>query len=344
MNKFDEQYRFRIAKKSDISTIMIFIDQFWRKNHILARDRRLFEYQHLYGDTVSFLLAERKTTDEIEGVLGFIPASSDTDKMDVWTAIWKVRDDHSNMPMLGVELMKRLRELIKCRNLILVGANPETAVPIAKVMMKYKAERMKHFYMLGYHEEFLIAYLGGKKSEKSQKICEIENLQYEFVWDEKDFLDSLEYVKVNLDQAIPYKDMDYYVKRYFRHPYYRYMVCHAVIGDRHAIVIMREVEINGRRLCRIVDFIGEQRVFGALSKMFHDLLKKNQYEYVDFYCMHFNEEYILQAGFIERKEKDEVIIPNYMEPFVRQNVEIYVCFKDKQCLVYKADGDQDRPN
>ena len=47
MNKFDEQYEIRLALYKDIENIMDFIHKYWKKDHILMKDRRLFEYEFL---------------------------------------------------------------------------------------------------------------------------------------------------------------------------------------------------------------------------------------------------------------------------------------------------------
>ena len=47
MNKYDEKYEIRLANENDIDSIMTFIDEHWKKNHILAVDRELFKYEYL---------------------------------------------------------------------------------------------------------------------------------------------------------------------------------------------------------------------------------------------------------------------------------------------------------
>ena len=51
------------------------------------------------------------------------------------------------------------------------------------------------------------------------------------------------------------------------------------------------------------------------------------------------------AGLTERCEDDGVIIPNYLTPPLRQNTEYYYFTNQPDGFVlFKADGDQDRPN
>lgn len=340
-NKFDKYYDFRIATVNDIDMIMQFIDMHWKKDHIMAKDRRLFEYQHLYGEKVTFILAFSKETSELEAILGYIPTSSNIQKNDVWTAIWKVRDDHNNVPMLGLELVKRLEKLEGCRNIIIVGANPKTAVPVMKVMMKYHTDRMKHYYRLGDWEEFKIASNVDNKNNTNKKYPEILWKQL----DESNFIELFsELEKSGRTQEVPYKDKEYYINRYYKHPYYLYKVYKIETENDICIVILKEVEIQGRIISRIIDYIGNQSCFSKIGMFFSELLKNHKYEYIDFYCLNFDDKSICEAGFVERTEDDSAIIPNYMEPFLQENIEIYTCYKNGKCVIFKGDADQDRPN
>lgn len=53
----------------------------------------------------------------------------------------------------------------------------------------------------------------------------------------------------------------------------------------------------------------------------------------------------MAAGFTERVEGDGCIIPNYLTPPVHENTEYYYFTnKPENFVLFKADGDQDRPN
>ena len=51
-------YKISQAKIEDRENIMQFIDEFWRPNHILAKDKDFFNYEHLNGDSINFFLAK----------------------------------------------------------------------------------------------------------------------------------------------------------------------------------------------------------------------------------------------------------------------------------------------
>lgn len=48
MVSYDDIYEIRLAQKEEIPAIMSFIKDCWSENHIMARDRALFEYEFAY--------------------------------------------------------------------------------------------------------------------------------------------------------------------------------------------------------------------------------------------------------------------------------------------------------
>ena len=98
----------------------------------------------------------------------------------------------------------------------------------------------------------------------------------------------------------------------------------------------REQEYEGTCVLRIVDYIGNRRLFAGLRGFIDANLKK--YEYIDFYCYGFEENYILEAGFTLLDDSDDNIIPNYFQPFERKNIDIWVNSSRDGCLFFKADG------
>jgi hypothetical protein len=340
MNAFDEKYTIRLAVKSDIDDIMNFIRDNWKEDHILATNKAFFCYEHEFGDKVNFMLAIEKETEEIEGILGFIQASLDEECKDIWGVMWKVREN--SLPFLGVELKKRLIKETNCRCEIGVGANPKTAIPILKLILKYKVGKMNHFYQLADKEEYNIAIINNKKivnianNEKQNKLIRFDTI--DGLINNYDF-------KKNIDK-IPYKDSWYFNKRYFSHPVYKYLVwgINSTRCGIEALLVGREIELKGTKILRIVDFVGNQDALSGLYVEMQELIHKNQYEYIDFYCYGIKKSLLEKSGFILRDEEDNNIIPNYFEPFVQNNIDIWVDSNRENVVMCKADGDQDRPS
>lgn len=343
MNKFDDRYDIRIANYNDIESIMNFIDLYWRKDHILANDRAYFEYEFLYENQVNFVIAIDKNKNEIEGLLGFIYTSNPktTIQVDIWGSVWKVKD--GNMPFLGVEIAKRMEEMLNCRVEIGLGVNPKTAAPLRKRFFKDTIKKMNHYYKLNpIIQDFKIAKIAERNDSKYNVDKAITSIKIENM----EMLESL-FSEDVLKSSIPYKDFWYINKRFFKHPYYRYHVYALKYINKdvyEALIIMRECEITNNKVIRIVDYYGNKELFQYSHLFFGKILVENNYEYIDFYVLGFKEEYIIGAGFNGREDNN--IIPNYFEPFVKTNVDIWVNYPQwcTNVQIYKADADQDRPN
>lgn len=335
---YDEKYELRLARIEDIDSIMTFIDEYWKKGHILGTNREMFMYEHSDGNKVNFLLATDRNDQSISGILGFIPASRNPEKYDIWTGIWKVKT--GSMPLLGVEMYKRLPVMLNARSLLGVGDNQETTgVLLKKILKSYNTWRMKHFYLLQDRDGYQIAMIRYKPSSQTVK----KNYKTDVV--PLNTIRDVEIYREALDkQTIPYKDMWYIEHRYFHHPVYQYYIYGLKHRDSIAMIVLRVQKYGESGAVRIVDYIGDRVCFSGLNEFFQSILKNFHCEYADFYVQGFENQYIFDAGFIERIEGDENIIPNYFSPFEQRNIEIYVSGNIENGLFCKADGDQDRPN
>ena len=99
------------------------------------------------------------------------------------------------------------------------------------------------------------------------------------------------------------------------------------------MIITRTQNCNNSSAVRIVDYIGEQKLFASCGSFFDTLLNEN--EYIDFYFDGFDEQFVKQAGFCEVRD-DINIIPDYFNPFEQVNVDIYVDSSNnrKKCFFF----------
>lgn len=341
MNKFDERYEIRLAMNSDIAAIMEFIGKVWKKDHILSRDREYFEYEFVDGDHVNFILAIDRETGQIEAILGFLKSSGDPQKKDIWGSFWKVNDAHDNDKMLGIELEKRVKELTGCRYHNGIGINPHTAVPLVRLFLGNTVRKMNHYYMLNQSlKEYKIAVVNRMmplpadlREGNIYRISDFDIIRERFAFDEN---------------QIPYKDGWYVERKFFRNPRRNYQV-YGITADGGeqslaAFFVTRECEANGKKALRILDYYGDREAFGGIGRNLQKLMDVERYEYIDFYEYGFEEAYLKQAGFVQRDGEDPNILPNYFEPFIRENVDIWIHYEKEGTLFYKADGDQDRVN
>lgn len=337
---FEDIYDIRRAKVEDSDEIMEFIKDEWKPDHILANSKEFFLYEFKDENYLNFIIAVNRSTYNIDGILGFLPASKDKDFLDIWGVMWKVSEKRSVLPFLGIELMRTLIKITKCRAEIGVGANPKTSNPLLKIMLGFWIGRMNHFYRISDKKKFAIAKITDRKFLNKSTATTYFFKNYQNI---NEVLDDFDFARRK--SKMPYKDSWYYDKRYFNHPIYQYNVtgiCNSLSLEVEAILVTREVFLNDSKVLRIVDFCGKQEVFSKLFNNFTELL--SIYEYIDFYCYGFKKKYIQQAGFFERELNDKNVIPNYFEPFVKENVEIWINSSVEGCIFFKGDGDQDRPN
>ena len=257
-NAYDEKYEIRQARYDEIPEIMDFIDKHWRKGHIMATNRKFFEYEMVVDGKVNYFIAKDRKTGKIQGLDGFLLASKSKEKLDNWGSIWKVLPN--NMGLLGVEIVKRREKSLNSRNDLSIGANPKTTVPILKALRRFEdIGKMQHFYCVAKKEKYRIA-----KIEHYEEFIENKNFKKPLIlfknWEELEQL----YDFSCSENAIPYKDAWYIRHRFFEHPIYSYQVYGIKDGEKaKALLVCREQEYNGAKALRIVDFIGKSELFAG---------------------------------------------------------------------------------
>ena len=119
-------------------------------------------------------------------------------------------------------------------------------------------------------------------------------------------------------------------------------------GRPQAYVVTRLVtaeETGCVPVIRLVDYIGPDEVLPTLGRALDAILRAAGAEYMDCYNAGIPAEIWRAAGFCERRPGDGTVIPNYLTPPLRENTEYYYFTnKPEGFVIFKADGDQDRPN
>ena len=337
MNKFDEYCEFYVASLGETDEIMDFIRTYWNPKHILANDKDFFLYEFQNGENVNFCLARNKISREIEAIMGFYPYSKNMlpGKGDFSGGILKV-NPNSKIPMLGMELPRRMFQIFQQRVYIGNGANPVTALPLELKYLKHSGGKLKQFYMLLDRDRYTIAKIAN--FPVSHKYSEIQKELHKYADAEEMYY---KFDDNNFQNRLPYKDRWYVEKRYFKHPIYKYQMWG--IEDK-TVLVGREIVYNGSKVLRIVDILGTVDELQYVGKALKQLQTENAYEYIDLYEHGIPDEVLCKAGFVERIENDENIIPNYFEPYECRNVDIYYHTDNEAVVIFKADGDQDRPN
>jgi hypothetical protein len=145
---------------------------------------------------------------------------------------------------------------------------------------------------------------------------------------------------------VPRKTPEYFRLRYGRHPVYTYTVI--ALRDRGApagLMAARIADHGGRRALRIVDFLGSDEVFARVGPVVQALLQEVDAEYADVYNAGTARGVFEQAGFRWIDPEGVEIVPDHFEPFERRNVRLWFALKGQPHeVLFKGDGDQDRPN
>ncbi|MBR5420255.1 MAG: hypothetical protein IK115_03805 [Lachnospiraceae bacterium] len=337
MNVFDEIYDIRLARADETEKLMHYVAEDWRAGHIMSVNKELFLHEFLTSDEgmLNVIIALRKDNAQIDGMLGFLPASKES-RPDLWGSMWKVRS--GSRMFLGNELMQRLLAIVPHRNFTGIGMDRSTTGQLVKRTLGDMVGRLKHWYILNEDAEYRIARI----CEKKKAGFKDTDTEFSEAFSIADLDRCFDYEA--LKGTEPYKDRWYIGRRYFEYPIHRYRVF-LVGGDKaDALLVTRTVEYDGSRVLRIMDFLGNRSRIGEAGRFLRSIISKEGCEYVDFYENGFAEEDVKSAGFVERREGDENIIPNYFAPFEQSNIEIYYHAQEPGYFCCKADGDQDRPN
>lgn len=319
----------RLAEIEDIPKIMKFIDTYWRKDHILATNRLLFEWQYVTNNKVNIVIGidDRET---IQGILGFIPYDT-TEEKDIALALWKAKHDKT---FLGIKLLLYLIKEVPHRNIICTGINLQTTEKIYN-KLGMKVGTMLQWYRLKEQEDYQIAKINNpyipayiKEQYRLMPIHTIEQIVH----------------LLNNKQQVPYKSISYFQKRYFEHPCYQYLIYGVEKNQKITMaIVLRIQEYNYAKILRFIDCIGDMNQLVNITEAIDQLLVSFDAEYIDMYEAQVPKELLLQAGWLLVKESNNVI-PNYFTPYVQSNIDIYYCKNSEKAILFKGDGDQDRPN
>jgi hypothetical protein len=332
------EYEIRVADISELKLVQNFLDIHWIKNHILSRNDNLMRWQHenTINRKLNYVIAFNTEKNEIDGLIGFIKTSHfDPEIKDncAWIAIWKIREDVQK-PGLGLMLY---RYLMSEQKLSAIGgyAISDVAFKIYK-LLRFEHGQLEHFFIKNNNVlTFQIADFS--KSTSLFENAKVKNRDLHFEdWNQKDF---------PLHDLVPSKSALFFINRYINHPIYQYKVKSIYRKNSiDAVFSYREIIVQNSKCLRIVDWVGNFP--DNASADFQNLLSDENAEYIDFLCHVPNSNDILQMGFHLKKD-DEVIIPHYFEPFVKENMTMDYAYLNKTGRPYslfKADGDQDRPN
>ena len=211
-----ENHEIRYCKLNEADKLQKFIDTYWKKNHILAHNQELLDYQHknTLENRYNFVVAHNAVTDEFDIILGFIPRNqydSSYKNKDIWLAIWK-RNDKEIPRGLGKKMLDFLEEDYQPNSIGSIGIND--AIEQLYLKRGWTSGILNLWYFI-----------------KPNKLISFEKSDVK----ENDYF---------LNPSP--KSNAYYENRYDKHPFYNYKTIQGVV--------YRKIETDLGTCLRIVDF------------------------------------------------------------------------------------------
>lgn len=318
----------RFAQIEDIPSIMTFIDMYWKKDHILAKDRSVFDYMYVRDDCVNMVISIEGNT--IDGILGFVKYSD----RNICLALWKTLKSKSGM--LGLMLYDYLIQELKPNRVATAGVNPDTTKTIYE-FLGFTFGKMNHYYRLLNKDNYNIASINKKI------VSSIVNNKEEIVFKRINNVDELKQLNLVINKNAFTKDYRFIETKYFNCPKYIYELYLIEKDSRKLIVVLRKQDVNDSCCYRIVDMLGEYELLKYSTYKLEELANKENCEYIDCYCCGVEKQLFTESGFEDIEDSDN-IIPEYFYPFERRNIDIYYCAQNRNQVLFKGDGDMDRPN
>ncbi len=323
----------RYATPKDVPKIMTYIGENFKKNHILSRDKQLFKWQYTTNKLDYVIAIDEKNI--IHGMLGFISYSNGKNR-DIATSMWKADEGFS---FLGLRLLQFVLENETYRCCFSPGINIKTTKKLYH-RFGFKVDVMKQWYRLNKRENYNIANISDKhfvevNNDKELTLVSINSFN--------ELIKLFDMQKYNLITNIPYKSNEYLRRRYFEHPTYKYLIYGIKEKFVETIIILRKQECNNSCCLRFIDCIGNYQKLGMITNLLDELMNLHNAEYIDMYEVGLDDNLLYNAGWLKVGE-DNNIIPNYFYPFESKNIDVYYCTTSNDIVLFKGDGDQDRPN
>lgn len=319
----------RLAAPDKAKRVVDFVNANFDWRLPLINREEYFDFYYKSGNSLQFALAEE------EGVLvaaaGYIRAS-DAPDADVWVSVWVAAKGHNGV---GLELMAALPRLTGARVVACNNIRPKTMAFYR--FLGWHADRVGHFYRLAGLPEYRLARVADPTVLPAGGDLSLEPVEGP---------EALAALGMPDSPHTPRKDVWYMQRRYFAFPHLTYQVYAAKEQGRLlAYLVCRVVDSGQGKALRIADFVGGTSLLPRLGAAIDRLLKASGAEYAECYCAGVDPAVMAAAGFCERREGDANILPNYLQPPLFENTEYYYFTSDPDRFVlFKADGDQDRPN
>lgn len=319
----------RLARPEEAERVQSFINEHFDWKLPVINLPEYFDFYYRCGGELQFALAEAEG--RLLAAAGYIRTSAGP-RPDIWVSVWVAQKGANGV---GLELMDALPRLTGAQVVACNNIRPKTMALYR--FLGWHAERMGHFYRLADRPEYRLARLQTKTILPVRGDLTLRRVETP---------EALAALGMPETPHTPKKDLWYMQRRYFTFPHLTYHV-YAALGQNAllAYVACRVVDSGQGKVLRLVDFVGRDETLPRLGKALDGLLHACGAEYAELYCAGISAEVLAAAGFCERTENDPNLLPNYLTPPLFENTEYYYFTnRPEQFVMFKADGDQDRPN
>ena len=336
----DPRLILRFGDNADVGVVTKFIDEHWKPGHILARDRELFEYMYLEKNgRLNFALAFEPLSNELIAILGYIP--SDALHSRISLSMWKSRSDaHLRQYKAGLAVLRFLIDGFKPKSIFSTGISADTRDVYR--FLGFSCDAMNHHVIVNDEfSEFQIIKNPPKTSFPNPSSDHGASSLAVITTD-----DELRRVATGLDFAETLKDADYLCHRYLNHPRFNYEIREVILNAKTVgILAFRRSFANDRSCIRIIDVVGAELCLKSAFVPLVQEMQQNGDEYIDLLSWGLNGDQIKEIGFTDRRELADCVVPEYFSPFSQTNVDRWLFTNLPETeIIYKGDGDQDRPN
>lgn len=339
------QYKIEFLKEIDSDNLRDFIDKEFAEGHVLSRSKKLFDWQYKNDNgTYNFVVLKIKNT--ISGILGFIPTyrydKNLITKNIIWLALWKI-SEKVEIAGIGLKMLVFLQNNIDHIGIAVNGIGE--SLPLLYRGLGYDSNEMSHYYVTNNKSNMKLisspknySHPTVKKSGFDWEILDAKNIK-NMIFSENKF---------NL--SIP-KTTKYFLNKYIKHPFYNYSVYLIFDEEKNnsGLISIRFDEKEDSKVLRIIDYLGDPHILKFSGCGLQKIMSDFNIEYADFWSYGISDKIMNNIGFKKVNPNKNIIVPSYYEPFVNANIRILFAFKNtikskKHTLIFKGDGDQDRPN
>ena len=335
-------YEIRWARLDEGDKCMEFLRKYWNSNHVLAKDKVMFDFQHRDVDKYNVVIGYNKVTHEIDGYWGMIPVALYDHELanngDWWGAILKVNKDVKNAEIgwLALRMYKFITNIDGAKSWGFFALGPQGKA-FEWRLYKYKGWVNQYYIANNQVDNFKVG-----KNLKKQEFAEITSTMNikEIELDEIKTLPASTYK--------PQKSLTFLQNRYVKHPYFKYRFLGVYQEDiLKSIWVYRILTVPEKgSVIRIMDMIGNIEGIGNIGAEVQRLLEEKNCEYLEVMNYGIAPEVFHRLGFQKNElGQDNVIVPDYFYPYECVNAPLNFGYNGyEDYCIFKADGERDRPN